>query len=1074
MTLPSFAIPDPEIPAPNKIPDFAEESIPAFASVGGVKTSGVPDFAEEGTEVPFFEQVKYEWDNDPNNFYTNAQDWMSQHAPGVVLKYSDKISEAIQDISSTASFGLTEKAKEQAPFVTSRLSLGLISETLADKYGEDFYDLTPDQRKQRIGEYKLQQLQQLHPDTNPEDITTGASIAGQLAATVKDPLTFLPFGQVGKAKTLVDMFKKVGPAAAGVTAASEAMRQAARENEFDLIQVGEAGAIGFVLTPLIAFGGTKAAGLITRKLGQSAERKLAEQSSELVDKVQQQVIEEVAKGKPRFQALQDTLTSLDIKMQDFNTAMTRTGTKTNGLFIPGSQKAAIEILEDATPIGMRPWKSGSFVDDALEPIISRIKKIDEKVWLDTVRLEKNVHKRPYDLSIEANKLVKSVKGLSKENQKLFQDSWLSRDVNTIKRIFHNNPEALENFKGVRKTLDSLHAEYKHYVNKDIPYLTDYLPRMVKSITKLREALDYTKKSGLDTALLDASGKKGSALTDLEKLDITGKWLRGYPREPARSGFTKGRKFGDIVPEEARPHYAGFEESFHAYVRRAVYDIEKAKFFGKSLKYNKELQSIDLEGTVTKFVLEDRSIGSKSGLSPAKEAGLVVGIRTGGKIIKGKPGELHFQLLDRLAAELPDSAQFGGGAGFVDKTGKFYTRDEAKATFGVTEAKDLTNRPLVKDAAKLDELRRLLTARFGIGEMAPNKIVSMFRNIGYAAFLGHPTSAATQLQDIVFTAVREGIIPTFQSLIRKDITTAAKQGLKQATEELAESSAFSARALEKNLKLIQFERIDQLGKTTNLNATLIKYTNLVKTDKGLAKFSKQYANAYDDDFAKLVDDLQHSRITDDVDTLAWAELLEIQPVSKSSMPLKYLENPNGRLFYMLSSFTLTQLDYARRNIFRQLAAGNIVEGTSQLVKFGTLLTIAGVSRVYLINWMLGRDTSNLDIPDEAVVAFWKNFAASELTVRKILEADKPSKVGEAVLGSVTIPIPILDLVSTVGQDIFKYLDNEEDYGLTTDKQKTYRSQQYIPVVGKFLYEFFGGGREKRQAQLDKKQKKSYGL
>jgi len=988
MTLPTFAVTDPEIPPTNKIPAFAEESIPAFASVGGIKTSGIPDFAEEGKEVPFFEQVKYEWDNDPQNFYNNAQDWISQNAPGVYLKYSDKISEAIQDISSTASFGLTETAKEQAPFVTSRLSLGLISETLADKYGEDFYDLTPDQRKQRIGEYKLQQLQQLHPDTNPEDITTGASLVGQLAATVKDPLTFLPFGQVGKAKTLVDMFKKVGPTAAGVTAASEAMRQAARENEFDLIQVGEAGAIGFVLTPLIAFGGTKAAGLITRKLGQAAERKLAEQSSELVEKVQQQVIEEVAKGKPRFQALQDTLTSLDIKMQDFNTAMTRTGTPTNGLFIPGTQKAAVEILEDATPVGMRPWKSGSLADDAIEPILSRIKKIDEKIWLDTVRLEKNVHKRPYDLSIGANKLFKAVKGLSKDNQKLFQDSWLSRDVNTIKRIFHNNPEALENFKGVRKTLDSLHAEYKQHVNKDIPYLTDYLPRMVKSIKKLRKALDYTKKSGLDTALLDAAGKKGSALTDLEKLDITGKWLRGYPREPARSGFTKGRKFGDIVPEEARPHYAGFEESFHAYVRRAVYDIEKAKFFGKSLKYNKELQSIDLEGTVSKFVL--------------------------------------------------------------------------------------TNRTLVKDAAKLDELRRLLTARFGIGEMAPNKIVSMFRNIGYAAFLGHITSAVTQLQDIFFTAVREGVIPTFQSLTRKDITTAAKQGLKQASEELAESSAFSARALEKILKLVQFERVDQLGKTTNLNATLIKYTNLVKTDKGLAKFSKQYSNAYGDDFAKLVDDLKNNRITDDVDALVWAELLEIQPVSKSSMPLKYLENPNGRLVYMLSSFTLTQFDYVRRNIFNQFAAGNIVEGTSQFAKFGALLTIGGVGRAYLVNWILGRDASNLDLPAEVVVAFWKNFAGSELVVRKILEADKLSKAGDAVLDAIALPLPVLDLVLTVSKDIFKYLDNEEDYGLTPDKQKTYRSQKYIPVAGKFLYEFFGGGREKRQAQLDKKQKKSYGL
>ena len=50
-----------------------------------------------------------------------------------------------------------------------------------------------------------------------------------------------------------------------------------------------------------------------------------------------------------------------------------------------------------------------------------------------------------------------------------------------------------------------------------------------------------------------------------------------------------------------------------------------------------------------------------------------------------------------------------------------------------------------------------------------------------------------------------------------------------------------------------------------------------------------------------------KITDNTKLVLFNKLLDFQPVAKSEMPQVYLENPNGRIFYMLKSFTLKQFD-----------------------------------------------------------------------------------------------------------------------------------------------------------------------
>lgn len=918
--------------------------------------------------VPSSERFGYEFTKDANNIIKNFGLWEDSNLPQWWIEGS----------SHTA-------------YVDGKLTHNVPDRDLKKKYGEDFYNLTSTERRDRIVAAETASLSKAYPNVNPDE-TGFAGAVGQLAAAIKDPISYVPFGNTAKAKSLWDFYKAVAPVGALVAGSSTAMHQAARENEMNYWEIGESGLAGALITPLLPYAGSKLVGAISKKLEEVAVNK----ASELLDTIETRATTKVAQGKVQLEAMEETLKEMGISPKEMEAAMAKVD---RGVYIPTTHDAAAEILANAEPVGMRPWKAGSFVDDLIQPISSRIKAITEPVWKRLMQFEMNIHARPYELAQDAQPFFKAIKDLSGELQELAKKAWNNGDLTVLKRILKDDPEALKALTSIRGTLDGLHSELKyHYGYDELTYIKDYLPRLVTDVDGLLSSVGGSKKQGIEKALYDAYVKSGKPLTSVEKADIINHAIRGYPKEVGAPGSTKARTISQ-VNEGINQFYASPEISFHNYLRRVVTDIEKKEFFGKHIQVRDGTNSIDMEHTI----------------------------------------------------------------------GSFIASDEA----------------LLKSPEKLEELRKLLVARFTVGEQAPNKIVAMLRNIGYMSTLGHVTSAVTQLQDIAFTAVREGLGPTLKAM-GKGVTgnldiRAAELGLTKASEELAESSSRSARALDKTLKLVQFERIDEMGKTININAAFNKYTGLAQTEKGIAQIEAKYGQAFGDEFALLVDDLAKNKITDRTKLLMWTELAEIQPISKSEMPLQYLNSPNGRMFYMLQTFTLKQLDYVRRNIYNQMKAGNITEGMSQLAKYSAFLTTAGVGSSALKNFILQKEMSTDDIPMNAVGAFWKNFAGSEITIRKIKQAydkgegtqDTIGKMGRAGLGNgLKLAVPILDIASTIGQDVFKYLEEDKDTWSMTEKTKAYPSVQYIPVAGKFLYNWFGGGMEKWNDAREREQNKQY--
>jgi len=948
--------------------------------------SSFPDAVPASKKVPSsLTKLEYGFEK-AETIYGNVQKWVTAHAPAETMEISNKIS------------GYLHQLKQDNPMLKWSV-LGLARNSTTAEYGEDFLKLDPDQRIVRMNLVDKAKLVAEFPNMQGHEgfVSGTGEVVGSI---VKDPFTYAGIGVGGAAvkgsKTLWDFMKATSPVGAAWGASWEGMHELANENQLHLIPVGVAALGGAILAPTLPWGIGKLGGVVGRQLDKVATKN----AGALVDDVQTRLVAKMVDGGPRMQALQEVLVEKGMTMKELNHAMARTETKTAGLFIPKDQAAAQHLAVDAQPVGWRPFKSGTWMDDIIQPISSRIGEINQGVKLRLNKMEMNIHSRTHNIPLEGDKLFSAIDNMSSESQLLFKKAWTSRDLVTIKRLVKDNPAALRGLDYIRATLNDLHGEYSRVVDPKLTYLTEYLPRLVKDYPALREQLGKGPRNVLDTLLAQTSQKKGRALTELEQVDIVGKWMRGYPRSEMKAGFRKARELHDVLPDNILETYASPRDAYHAYVRRSIMDIEKAKFFGSgNVKLSVLNNTIDTEGTLANYIAKD-----------------------------------------------PD---------------------------------------LLKDGNKLVELRKLLQARFDAGESAPSAVVSNLRNITYMATIANPFSAMTQATDIAFSAAQAGLPNLLRTVGRGSLKeiNAGLFGLQKASEELAEASMASARLLDRTLKLAQFTAVDLFGKTRNLRTNFVKYTRLAQTEAGIEKLAKKYSAAYGDDFAHLVDDLRNKRVTENTKLLLWSELAEIQPISKSEMPLKYLQAPNGRIFYALMSFTLKQFDYVRRNIYGQFKAGNIVEGSKNLATFSAYLSAAGVGKTALQNWILGKEMNAEDYRTAAIVGFWKNFAVTPGVIYKILSAGEKKQTisgklvakGQAATRELAggIGVPILDIVSAAGSDALGMLDESDPYApKSQQKGKTYKSLRYIPLGGPLLYNFFGGGLEKWNQESEKRRLSKY--
>ena len=369
-----------------------------------------------------------------------------------------------------------------------------------------------------------------------------------------------------------------------------------------------------------------------------------------------------------------------------------------------------------------------------------------------------------------------------------------------------------------------------------------------------------------------------------------------------------------------------------------------------------------------------------------------------------------------------------------------------------------------DTDQLDTLTAMLKARFELGEQASSKFVSGVKNFQYASLLGQFESALTQLGDVGASIYLNGLINTVKSLVGKKTVSVEDMGLINKVAAEMSSINGTGNALEFVFKWSGFNQIDKLGKETLMNSSLQKWSKVAKKNPEAA--AKRFKDTHGDDVSALIDDLANDRMTDNVKLMLWNELSDVQPISLSEMPQKYLEMPNGRIFYALKTFTLKQFDLIRRDMYEELRSGyknknpkQIANATTNLLRYATAMGLSGATVQQTKDILTKGELDPESFPDDVFESLMTIAMFSKYSRERYFEQ---GNVGTFVASQV-VTVPAAELLdkSVKGVLAMTEEDAKADKAVAT-------AVKNIPILGKQAYYWLFGGAE-RKLEYEEKQK-----
>lgn len=459
------------------------------------------------------------------------------------------------------------------------------------------------------------------------------------------------------------------------------------------------------------------------------------------------------------------------------------------------------------------------------------------------------------------------------------------------------------------------------------------------------------------------------------------------------------------------------------------------------------------------------------------------IRRGGG--GGKAGFLKKRSIEEISAELlpfyaspaESLALYMRSASRQIERAKFFGKNLVRdSETGLTNIDDSIGRVVNEVGGKLtrgqrERLEELLRARFGPGERASDRVTQAYRNVVQGALLGNPFSAIGQLADVGVTAAMHGVMPTIKALwqtaqearasargvgrgeagrfnlddmglvdrIADEFVTPVRNPLVIRGIEIS-----TANFADKALKWSGFNFTDEFGKLVNMNAAANGLRAKARTPGGRAELAARYSDYFGTDFQKLVDDLAAGKKTPLVGEAVFRELSDVQPLTKLEMPQGYVTAPSMRWLYTLKSWMIKQMNLVRERGIREMASGDLARakrGAEFLIRYATLAGMAGATTEMVRNWLMGRGAEIEwgDVPENVL----KTFGFGSYVRDKIAQG----KPVEAIGGTVIPPYKMFDELLRGDPAVI----------------------QYIPVVGKFIYEHS----EERQQELEAREKREEG-
>jgi hypothetical protein len=439
---------------------------------------------------------------------------------------------------------------------------------------------------------------------------------------------------------------------------------------------------------------------------------------------------------------------------------------------------------------------------------------------------------------------------------------------------------------------------------------------------------------------------------------------------------------------------------------------------------------------------------------------------GGQVTLSKTGAMKSRMIDYVSPEL--NKFYEDSISSISKyVGQINSAIEARNFFGkhrVGEGKEeqfnniedsigaYVTDLLAKDKITPDqefELRNILNARFN--PRGTHGIVGLYKNLSYIDVMGSPYNAITQSGEIVYSIYRNGIISALKesgkSIVGVSKVKMQDIGIDQIAEEFRKEG-LGGRMVNFVFKVTGLNKIDRTFKESLVNGSIQRFQKLAKNPT--PRFMQQMKEIFGKEMDSVMTDLKKGVISENVKYLAFNELLDFQPLALSEMPEQYIKGGNGRIFYMLKTFTLKQLDTFRTETFHRMGIGNpgdFVSGLKNLIWFSVLIMLCNAGADEIKDLMIGRKTS---LKDKTIEQLLTLMGLSRYNLTRI----QTEGLGSALLEQLIPPTKSLD-------SIWKDLTNiQKNWGDSIEINKL-RTIESIPFIGKLYYWWFGKGVETRE-------------
>jgi hypothetical protein len=355
-------------------------------------------------------------------------------------------------------------------------------------------------------------------------------------------------------------------------------------------------------------------------------------------------------------------------------------------------------------------------------------------------------------------------------------------------------------------------------------------------------------------------------------------------------------------------------------------------------------------------------------------------------------------------------------------------------------------------AQSEELYQILHARFK--QQGTHGIITAVKNIALVDTLGSVFSAIRQLGDYTWALYDFGLITTGKAAkgawTGKSLITKEDAGISRIAVEFSDMSKtgkFVDWVFES--KGTGFSFVDKTGKEMLLNGAFIDARKTLANPKTREAFIKELEVLVGDRAPQAVKEFEDNKVTYLTEFYSVCKLADYQPIWVSEMPEIYARAGNGRIFYMLKSFTLKMFDVFRREAFQKIKTpGQRAKGIKNLIKLATIFLLANAGASIIQDLLLGRD---IEITDSITENIWQLFGLSRYFGYRVPQEG----AGTALLMNI---LPPMKAINAISKDIAEWGDGTG-----------FRVTESIPFVGKIYYWRFGKGSKMMEKRKDKEAK-----